>query len=179
MDLLTPPLIAIGLSMDCFAVSLLIGATTKVRLLFAAGTIALSFGIFQALMTVTGWLAGETMVNLVSGHVNIIAFILLVLVGLKMFYGGLFKGEECVELITPVSVISLSIATSIDAFPAGMTFGILNSRIFVPALIIGFVAFTLSFTGVMAGKRLERIFGNKTDIAGGIILILMGIRFLL
>jgi putative Mn2+ efflux pump MntP len=178
MDLITFVFIGIGLSMDCFAVALMIGATTKVRLLTAALVIAFCFGMFQGGMTVLGWVAGISLANIVTMYGTVIAFVLLSLIGVKMIVDGLNRKEECVELIQPVSVICLSIATSIDALPAGMSFGVLKSPVFLPALIIGVVAFTCSFIGVMTGKRFERIFGNKSDIVGGIILILMGIRIL-
>jgi putative Mn2+ efflux pump MntP len=178
MDLLTPALIGICLSMDCFAVALMIGATTKIRPIYAAVIIALCFGAFQTGLTIIGCFAGIKIMNLIAGYGNVIAFILLVFIGMKMILDGLSRKEECIEIIQPVSVITLSIATSVDAFPAGLTLGILQFQVLIPALIIGVVAFTLSFTGVMAGKRFERIFGNKSDIAGGIILILMGIWIL-
>ncbi|MFZ0005118.1 manganese efflux pump MntP family protein [Methanoregula sp.] len=178
MDLITFVFIGIGLSMDCFAIALMIGATTKVRLLTAAVAIGLCFGIFQGGITLLGWVAGISLANIVTVYGTVIAFVILSLIGVKMIIEGVKRKEECIELIQPVSVICLSIATSIDAFPAGMSFGILKSPVFLPALIIGIVAFTCSFIGVMAGKRFERILGNKSDIVGGIILILMGIRIL-
>ncbi len=93
-----------------------------------------------------------------------------------MIIDGFNQDKKSIELIQPLSVIMLSIATSIDALPAGMSFGILQYPVLIPALIIGIVAFTCSFIGVMAGKRFERVFDNKSDIIGGVILILMGIR---
>ena len=180
MDLLTPTLIGIGLSMDCFAISLCIGTTTKVRLLYASVIMALCFGLFQTGMTILGWVAGSSIIGLIQGYGPWIAFFLLSIIGVKMIRDG-FKDdsdENCVEVISCIPVILLSIATSIDALAVGVTFGVLGSAVLIPALIIGLVAFLLSFIGVLAGERLEKILGNRIEIAGGIILILIGIRIL-
>lgn len=86
--------------------------------------------------------------------------------------------NNCVEDIRFIPLILLSIATSIDALAVGVTFGVLGADLLIPALIIGLVAFLLSFAGVLAGEQLEKILGNRIEIAGGIILILIGIRIL-
>jgi putative Mn2+ efflux pump MntP len=176
MDLLTPALIGIGLSMDCFAVALAVGSTTKVRLLNAALIIALSFGFFQVGMTIIGWFAGTTVNGLIANYGHWIAFLLLAIIGVKMIAEGVNGKERQIEVIRVVPVIILSVATSIDALPIGVTFGVIQTAILIPALIIGLVAFILSFTGVMTGRRLERVLGTRAEIAGGIILILMGLN---
>ena len=180
MDLLTPALIGIGLSMDCFAVSLAIGTTTKTRLFYAAAIIALCFGAFQAGMTVIGWAAGVSLIGLISAYDHWIAFILLAIVGGKMIWEGV-KGDEDeapLKVIRIIPVIVLSFATSIDALAVGISFGVLQTAVLIPALIIGIVCFGISFAGVMLGERLETFLGNKMEIFGGIILILIGIRIL-
>ena len=180
MDLLTPALIGIGLSMDCFAVSLAIGTTTKTRLIFAATIIALFFGAFQAGMVVIGWVAGVSLIGLISAYDHWIAFILLAIVGGKMILEGVRGGDDeaHVEVIRIVPVIVLSVATSIDALAVGVSFGVLQRAVLIPALIIGIICFGISFAGVMLGERLEKYLGNKMEIFGGIILILIGIRIL-
>jgi putative Mn2+ efflux pump MntP len=180
MDLLTPALIGIGLSMDCFAVSLAIGTTTKTRLIYAAVIIALCFGAFQAGMTVIGWAAGVSLIGLISAYDHWVAFILLAIVGGKMIWEGV-RGEEDeapLESIRIVPVIVLSFATSIDALAVGISFGVLQTAVLIPALMIGIVCFGISFAGVMLGERLESFLGNKMEIFGGIILILIGLRIL-
>ncbi len=180
MDLLTPALIGIGLSMDCFAVSLAIGTTTKTRLIYAAAIIALCFGAFQAGMTVIGWAAGVSLIGLISAYDHWIAFILLAIVGGKMIWEGL-RGDDDeapIEVIRIIPVIILSFATSIDALAVGISFGVLQTAVLIPALIIGIVCFGISFAGVMLGERLETFLGKKMEIFGGIILILIGIRIL-
>lgn len=180
MDLLTPAVIGIGLAMDCFAVSLAIGTTTKTRLVYAAVIIAFFFGAFQAGMTIIGWFAGSSLIGFISAYDHWIAFILLVIVGGKMIWEGLFEedGEARIEVVRLVPVIVLSLATSIDALAVGVSFGILQTLVLIPALIIGSVSFVISFAGVMLGERLEDILGNKMEIIGGIILILIGINIL-
>jgi putative Mn2+ efflux pump MntP len=180
MDLVTPALIGIGLSMDCFAVSLAIGTTTKTRLMYAAAIIALCFGAFQAGMTVIGWVAGVSLIGLISAYDHWVAFILLAIVGGKMMWEGV-RGDEDdvpVEVIRLVPLIVLSFVTSIDALAVGVSFGVLQTAVLVPALIIGIVCFVISFAGVMLGEQLETFLGNKMEIFGGFILILIGIRIL-
>jgi putative Mn2+ efflux pump MntP len=180
MDLLTPALIGIGLSMDCFAVSLAIGTTTKTRLIYAATIIAVCFGAFQAGMTVIGWAAGVSLIGLISAYDHWVAFILLAIVGGNMIREGIGGNEDeaPIEKIRFVPVIVLSFATSIDALAVGISFGILQTAVLIPAFIIGVVCFLISFAGVMSGKRLEILLGNKMEIFGGIILILIGLRIL-
>ena len=180
MDYLTPVLIGIGLSMDCLAVSLAIGATTRTRLVPAALIIAASFGIFQGGMTIIGWLAGSSFIAMISDYDHWVAFLLLLIIGVKMIWEGITGNadEAPIETIRFVPVIVLSVATSIDALAVGVSFGVLQTAVLLPSLIIGVVSFILSFCGVMLGERLERILGTKTEIAGGLILILIGIRIL-
>lgn len=180
MDLLTPALIGIGLSMDCFAVSLAIGTTTKTRLIYAAAIIALCFGAFQAGMTIIGWAAGVSLIGFISAYDHWVAFILLAIVGGKMIWEGIRGGEDQAptERIRIVPLIVLSFATSIDALAVGISFGVLQTAVFIPAIIIGVVCFGISFAGVMLGERLESFLGNKMEIFGGVILILIGLRIL-
>ncbi|MHB8164782.1 MAG: manganese efflux pump MntP [Methanoregula sp.] len=180
MDFLTPAVIGIGLSMDCFAVSLAIVTTTKTRLVYAAVIIAAFFSAFQAGMTVIGWLAGSSIIGFISAWDHWIAFILLAIVGGKMIWEGVRGGEEesHIEAIQLVPVIILSIATSIDALAVGVSFGVLQTAVLIPAIIIGAVCFVISFAGVMLGERLEDILGKKMEIIGGLILIMIGINIL-
>ncbi|MFA4877530.1 MAG: manganese efflux pump MntP family protein [Methanoregula sp.] len=179
MDLLTPLIIGIGLSMDCFAVSLALGTTTKTRLLYTSVLIALFFGAFQAGMTLSGWAAGAVFLGVVSVFAPWIAFILLVFIGCKMCWEGFRGGEEShLDGLQLVPVILLSLATSIDALAVGVSFGILGTPILIPSLIIGIVCFLISFSGVMLGERLEDLLGNRIEIVGGLILILIGIKIL-
>ncbi|MEI8331289.1 MAG: manganese efflux pump MntP family protein [Methanomicrobiales archaeon] len=180
MDLLTPAVIGIGLSMDCFAVSLAIGVTTKTRLVYAAVIIAIFFGVFQAGMTAIGWVSGSSVIGLISAYDHWIAFILLAIVGGNMMWEGIHGGEENahIEVIHLAPVIILSLATSIDALAVGISFGVIQTAILVPALIIGIVCCVFSFAGVLLGEWLEDILGSKLEILGGLILILIGTNIL-
>ena len=179
MDLLTSILIGIGLSMDCFAVSLAIGTSTRSQILKTALVIAACFGIFQAGMTIIGWIAGASLYTEISAYGPWIAFLLLAGIGIKMIYDGV-RGEEEAHFagLFLIPVLLLSVATSIDALAVGVSFGVLGSPVLVPALIIGLVCFVLSCAGVICGMRLEKILGNKTEIFGGVILILIGVQIL-
>jgi putative Mn2+ efflux pump MntP len=180
MDLLTPALIGIGLSMDCFAVSLAVGTTTKTRLFHAAAIVATCFGVFQAGMTLIGWLAGESILMLISAYDHWIAFIMLAVVGGKMVWEGIHgeDHEDPPDIIRLIPLLVLSVATSIDALAVGVSFGVLQTTILTPAIIIGIVCSGISFTGVMLGEQLEAILDNKMEIFGGGILILIGIKIL-
>ena len=179
MDIITPLILGIALSMDCFAVSLALGTTIKSRLMYAAAFIAFFFGAFQAGMTVAGWAAGAAFVGIVSIYAPWIAFILLGFIGCKMCWEGIRGDDEArLNTLNLVPVIVLSLATSIDALAVGVTFGILGSPVLIPAVIIGSVCFLISFAGVMLGERLEALLGNRIEIAGGLILIGIGIKIL-
>lgn len=180
MDLLTPVLIGIGLSMDCFAVSLAIGSTTTSRLARTAVIIALCFGGFQAGMTVLGWAAGISLIGFISAYDHWIACILLLVIGGKMIGEGLQGKEEeaHIDILRIIPVVALSLATSIDALAIGVSFGVLRTAVLIPALIIGIVCGAISFAGVMLGEQLEDILGNRMEIIGGLILILIGVKIL-
>jgi putative Mn2+ efflux pump MntP len=179
MDLLTSILIGIGLSMDCFAVSLAIGTSTRSQILKTALVIAACFGIFQAGMTIIGWIAGASLYTEISAYGPWIAVLLLAGIGIKMIHDGMKEENEAhLAGLHVIPVILLSVATSIDALAVGVSFGVLGSPVLVPALVIGLVCFVLSCTGVICGMRLEKLLGNKTEIAGGVILILIAVRFL-
>ncbi len=180
MDFLTPSLVGIALSMDCFAVSLAIGSTIKTRLLFAAVLVAFCFGAFQAGMTLIGWGTGVSFILLISVYDHWIAFILLAIVGGKMVWEGIsgVDQKDPLESLRFFPLIVPSVATSIDALAAGVSFGVLQVAILIPACIIGIVCSGISFAGVMLGERLEALLGNKMEILGGIILIIIGIKIL-
>jgi len=182
MDLITPVIIGIALSMDCLAVSLAIGTSTKTAVLKAALIIALCFGGFQAGMTLIGWIAGSGFAEMITGFDHWLAFLLLVLIGAKMIREGFEEDEDDEDEIGALAfmpVMMLSLATSIDALAVGVSFAFLHIEILVPALIIGIVAFVISFAGVLSGMQLKAIIGKRIEILGGIILILIGLNIVL
>lgn len=177
--------IALGLSMDAFAVAVASGATMQRLHLRNAIKMGFFFGAFQALMPVLGWAAGLTMESLISGWDHWIAFGLLSVVGGKMLYEALKikREEECAGGKTcPFDIGTLTvlaIATSIDALAVGLTFSLLRVSIIAPALIIGLITFLMSVAGVRIGAAGGHFFEHKMEAAGGIILIAIGIKILL
>lgn len=180
MDILTLVLIGIGLAMDCLAVALAAGTTLRAGRLKTACGLALSFGGFQAGMTLAGWVLGDQFIALIAGFDHWIAFILLASIGLKMIWEARREdGAERIDVLHPVSLLVLSVATSIDALAVGLSLAFLQVDIVVAAAVIGAVSAAFAFAGVLAGSRLYRIVGRKTEVAGGVILILIGLRILL
>jgi putative Mn2+ efflux pump MntP len=181
MDLIVLFLIGIGLSMDCFAVSLAIGTTTRAKLQNAAVITALCFGLFQTVMTLLGEAAGARLADLIADYDHWVVFFLLAVIGIRMVVEGFETGHEeaPVDVTHFFPLMVLSVATSIDALAAGVSFGFMQADTLVPALLIGIVAFLFSFCGVMTGTRLASVLGKKVEILGGLILILMGLKILL
>lgn len=180
MDFVTITLIALGLAMDCFAVAITSGIAIKHLRINHALQIALFFGSFQALMPVIGWFAGVGLREFISGIDHWIALALLSSIGLKMIYESTKLESEKKE-IDPLNlyVLSmLSIATSIDALAVGVSFAFLKISVVTSIIIIGTITFILSFCGVFVGNRTGHFFENKIELAGGFILIGMGIKIL-
>lgn len=180
MSLLTILLIAIGLSMDAFAVSITSGIAIKDLKIRNALKIALFFGLFQAIMPVIGWLSGITLRGFISGIDHWVAFALLSAIGVKMICES-FQNEKKKKDSKPLDLrvlLLLSIATSIDAFAVGITLSLLSSSIIMPVVIIGCITFLLSFAGVFIGNMAGHFFEKKMELAGGVTLILIGIKVL-
>ncbi len=180
MNLLLILLIAVGLAMDAFAVSITCGLALKKLKIKHVFTIALSFGFFQGVMPIIGWLAGVGFRSFISSIDHWIAFGLLVIIGGKMIYES-SKLESSVkdEELNVTFLLFLSIATSIDALAVGLSFSFLKVEIITPSLIIGVVTFILSMIGVIIGKKVGHLFERKIEVFGGIILILIGFKILL
>ena len=179
MDLIFIFLIAVGLAMDAFSVSITKGLVMKSTVKHAL-IIALFFGVFQALMPVGGWISGIQLEAFVSTAAPWIAFILLSIIGIKMIYEGIFnKEDDDGDNFSLKEIFILAIATSIDAFLVGITFAFLKTPIVEPIVIIGVVTFILSFIGFYIGKRIGYLFEHKIEILGGLILIVIGLKILL
>jgi putative Mn2+ efflux pump MntP len=180
MDLVTILLIAVGLAMDAFAVSIAKGmAISRQRRRFAL-LLGGFFGGFQMLMPAIGWVVGLSFKELIMGIDHWIAFGLLAFIGTKMIYDSTKKdSEQNDESLRLHSILVLAVATSIDALMVGLSFAFLSTSILEPILVIGIVTFVLSVTGFFFGCGLGRVFGNKIKIVGGLILIAIGLRILL
>ncbi len=179
MDFVTVILIAIGLAMDAFAVSIAKGISVDKNRTKMAILLASLFGGFQALMPAIGWLAGTGLKEVIMGIDHWIAFGLLGFIGAKMIYDATKDGDGKDDGITLVMALTLAVATSIDALMVGVSFAFLEMTILFPILVIGVVTFVLSFFGVMSGSKMGRVFGKNVKILGGIILVLIGIRILI
>ena len=181
MDTVSILLIAFGLAMDAFAVSIANGITSKQLRTNNALKMAISFGSFQMFMPVIGWLAGLSLRVVISGVDHWIAFGLLSLIGIKMIYESLkMKAEEKENASMSFHVLLiLSVATSIDALAVGLSFAFLGISIATPIIVIGTVTFALSFLGASVGYKLGRFFENKIEIAGGLVLVGIGAKILL
>jgi len=173
-------LIALGLAMDSFSVSIANGLATKTFKISKALTIALFFGLFQGLMPIFGWLAGEYIADYISAFDHWVAFALLTIIGVKMIYESIRnKPAKFLRAYTLKVILVLSIATSIDALAVGLSFSFLDISIFFPAIIIGVITFFLSFFGVYVGGKFGKVLKNRIEILGGLILIIIGLKILL
>lgn len=178
MDIVTI-LIALGLAMDSFSVSITRGLTnTQTRMSIEALKVAFFFGLFQGIMPVIGWLAGVSIIDFISDFDHWIAFGLLTFIGLRMIYESTTKDSKKMVSSSSFSVlIMLSIATSIEALAVGLSLSFLEVSIITPAIIIGIITFSLSFLGVYIGKRFGGFF-QKIGVLGGVILVVIGIKIL-
>ncbi len=176
-------LIGVGLSMDAFAVAVCKGL--KMRKINYRHTyiIALFFGGFQALMPFLGWLLGKGFAQYVDRYAAWIAFFLLLYIGGKMIHEACTEEEEEEqengESLDLKELLIMAVATSIDALAVGITFAFLGTNIVEAVSIIGVTTFFISIIGVMIGNRFGVRYKNKASIAGGIILILIGLKILL
>ncbi|MFH1213466.1 MAG: manganese efflux pump MntP family protein [Candidatus Neomarinimicrobiota bacterium] len=181
MDLLSIILIAVGLAMDAFAVSITCGLTIQQPNRWKYLKIPLAFGGFQALMPVIGWLAGQTLQKYIVNFDHWIAFGLLVYIGGHMIYEAITI-KECTPESDPsgnLVLLGLSIATSIDALAVGVTFAFLEMKIVIPVIIIGLITFGISLIGIIIGKRVGCYLGKKVEVFGGIVLIGIGLKILI
>jgi manganese efflux pump family protein len=173
-------ILAVGLAMDVFAVSLGAATTEHVNDRRAEFRLWWHFGLFQALMPVIGWLLGSTVTVWIAPIDHWIAFGLLAFVGVRMIRSGFDPNSEGFET-NPTrgrTMVMLSIATSIDALAIGLSLAMLDVTIWYPSIIIGVVSSTLSFAGLRLGRFLGEKFGKRMEVIGGIILVLIGLRIL-
>jgi manganese efflux pump family protein len=180
LDVVTILLIAVGLAMDAFAVSIAKGIAVNRNRRRTALLLGLFFGGFQMLMPALGWIVGLSFKEIIMGVDHWIAFVLLAIIGSKMIYDSTKKENETKnETLRLHSILILAIATSIDALMVGLSFAFLNTSILEPVLMIGLITFMLSVTGFFFGCGLGHVFGNKIKIIGGLILIAIGLRILI
>lgn len=175
-------LIALGLSMDAFAVAVCKGLTMQRMNWKRASVIALFFGGFQALMPLIGWLLGRQFEQYITAVDHWIAFGLLVIIGGRMIWGAIRDGAEeaaCEDGLNLRELLVLAVATSIDALAVGITLAFLQVQILPSVSMIGVTTFALSLAGVAIGQRFGNWLSKKAQITGGIVLIVIGLKILL
>ncbi|NNJ29849.1 manganese efflux pump MntP [Lacrimispora defluvii] len=180
MSLLELFIIALGLSMDAFAVSICKGLCMPQMNWKNAVIAGLYFGGFQAGMPVMGYLLGSQFKEAITSYDHWIAFFLLGIIGINMIKESFSKEEvECADCsLDPKNMFMLAIATSIDALAVGVTFAFLKVQIIPAVSFIGATTFTLSIAGIIVGNVFGSRFKSKAEFSGGIILIVMGVKIL-
>lgn len=177
MGLIELFLIAVGLSMDAFAVSVCKGLAMPKCTFKKAAIVGLWFGGFQALMPAIGYILGAQFQEAIASIDHWIAFVLLALIGGNMIHEALDNDEEEADASLDVkTMFLLAVATSIDALAIGITFAFLKVNIIPAVCFIGIVTFIISFAGVKIGNVFGARYKNKAEIVGGIILILLGLK---
>ncbi len=179
MSIIEIILVGLGLSMDAFAVSICKGLSVQKLKPKHALIVGAYFGGFQALMPLIGYFLGRQFEWLITNIDHWIAFVLLVLIGANMIKESFGKDEEVNDSFSFKTMILLAIATSIDALAVGVTFAFLEVEIFSAIAIIGTTTFVLSIVGIKIGNVFGTKYKSKAELAGGIVLILIGIKILL
>lgn len=174
--------LAVSLAMDCFAVSLAIGSSPLPATSRRLFRIVFHFGFFQFAMCCLGWLLGSTVVELIADFDHWFAFALLAWVGIRMIREGISAEDAVIKPEDPTrgrTLVVLSLATSVDALGVGLSLALLKINIFTAGLLIGLVSLLFSAIGMLVGGRLTEKFGDRMEVAGGILLLLIGWRILL
>ena len=177
-------LIAVGLSMDAFAVSICRGLGMRRLNLRTAAVLTLFFGGFQALMPLIGWALGSQFMWLIEPVDHWVAFVLLAFIGGKMLWEAFHEEDDCCGCedtsgIDLKEFVVLAVATSIDALAAGISFAALAVDIVPTVALIGVITFCLSFAGVAVGHYFGARYEKPASIVGGVVLILIGLKVLL
>ena len=177
-------IIAVGLSMDAFAVSVCKGLSVRKATVRQALIVGAYFGGFQALMPAIGYVLGSQFSDLIVAIDHWIAFVLLGLIGGNMIREALSREEACCcaehdESFAFKTMLPLAVASSIDALAMGVTFAFLQVNIIAAVMFIGVITFTLSAIGLKVGKVFGAKFKNKAELLGGVVLVLMGTKILL
>ncbi len=172
----------LALAMDALSVSVSDGILLKKPRFSQVIKISLFFAVFQFIMPVIGYFAGTSFASIIEAFDHWVAFILLASIGGKMLHEAITGDEDEQSSDNPLAVKTLTIlaiATSIDALAVGVAFATVGTPVLITSAIIGVVTFFVCTAGVYLGSRCGDIFGNKAEIAGGVILILIGLKILI
>jgi putative Mn2+ efflux pump MntP len=173
--------LSVGLAMDAFAVAVATGLAIQAvtpRHIFRLG---FHFGLFQFMMPILGWLAGGQLSNYLQDYDHWLAFVLLSYVGGKMLVEAFSEKDESSDSdpTRGLKLVTLSVATSLDALAVGMSMALLGVSVWLPSVVIGLVAALLTAVGITFGSRIGSRWGRWAEVAGGVVLILIGLRVLL
>ena len=183
MGIISILLIAVGLAMDSLVVSISGGIVMRPFCMRQSLRLALTMGIFQGGMTLLGWLMGVSFSSYITAFDHWIAFILLAVIGVNMIHEALGEddgdSDDSGDHLDLKELLMLAIATSIDALAVGITFAFLQVNILPAVSLIGIITLAISFAGVHIGHQFGSRYEKKAEIAGGVILILIGLKILL
>lgn len=181
MDYLTILIIALGLSFDTFAVSLSYGVIRSGILFRQASWIAIVLALFQGGLTIAGYFLGSIISGALKATDHWVALGLLGFLGAKMIFEGLKKTreDEQKDYTSNFVLVTIALGTSIDAFAVGISFAILDVKIWEAGIVIGAITFLASMTAIRIGKSAGARLGNKVEIIGGLLLIAIGLKIFL
>jgi manganese efflux pump family protein len=178
MDYFTIIAIALGLSFDTFAVSLTYGVMRNKILFWQAARIAIVLAFFQGGLTIGGYFLGSLISDFLRSTDHWVALGLLSFLGAKMIIEGINRkeNEEVKDYSNTLTLVTVGVSTSVDAFAVGVSFALLDVKIWISGIIIGAVTFIASMTAIRIGKSAGKHLGQRVEIIGGIILISIGIK---
>jgi manganese efflux pump family protein len=182
MDFLTILLVALGLSFDTFAVSLTFGVVQNKILFWQAVRVAIVLAVFQAGLLVAGYFLGSVVSELIKAADHWVALGLLSVLGIRMIIVGLRKkkdDEVRKDFTEPAVLITAAVGTSIDALAVGISFALLDLKIWLSGVLIGTVTFLASMTAIRLGKSAGEKLGQQVEITGGLILVAIGVKIFL
>lgn len=174
--------IAVGLAMDAFSVSIGAGIIIEKITFGHYFRLAFHFGFFQFIMPVIGYFGGIRVGHIIGDFDHWVAFALLAFIGIKMVYSSIFDGDDELLRKDPSrgwNLVVLSFATSIDALAVGISLGVIGCAILFPSIVIGIVCAAFSIAGIFIGKKVGSIMGRRAELVGGILLIAIGTKILL
>ncbi len=174
--------IAVGLAMDAFAVAIASSVSLRRVTGWQVFRLSVTFGLFQAMMPVLGWLAGLSVEHLIKAWDHWAAFALLAYVGGRAVVDAAWESEgrkrKREDPTRGVTLLLLAVATSVDSLAVGLSFSALRIEIVMPAAVIGVVCAAFTLIGMLAGHRLGTRFGRRMEVAGGLVLIAIGVKIL-
>ena len=182
MEFLPLLFVALSLSADCFAVALSGSISMRTVSRLQALRTSFAFGFAQFLMPVLGWLAGRTVEDLVSAYDHWVAFGLLAFVGGRMVWESWRERDgqpRAADITRGVLLLTLSVATSLDSLAVGLSFAFIDVDIVLSSIVIGVVAFLVTATGFLLGRKVGMVLGRAAKLVGGLVLIGIGVRILL